>query len=111
VLALQSDVAQAIADKVKVAVSGPERSRLVAARQVSPEVYESYLKGRYVTLNTEADGQRSIGYFEEAIKKDPTFAPAYVGLANAYLEVGTPAGGVPPRFSAIKSNQRCTQGA
>jgi TolB-like protein/DNA-binding winged helix-turn-helix (wHTH) protein/Flp pilus assembly protein TadD len=97
VLALQSDVAQAIAEKVKVTVTGQERARLVLARQVSPEVYESYLKGRYVTLNTEADGQRSVGYFKEAIKKDPTFAPAYVGLANAYLEVGTPAGGVPPK--------------
>jgi TolB-like protein/DNA-binding winged helix-turn-helix (wHTH) protein/Flp pilus assembly protein TadD len=92
VLALQSDVAQAIADKVEVAVSGQERSRLVAAGHVSPEVYESYLKGR-----TEADGQRSIRYFEDAIKKDPTFAPAYVGLANAYFAVGTPAGGVPPK--------------
>jgi TolB-like protein/Flp pilus assembly protein TadD len=92
VLALQSDVAQAIAEKVEVSLSSEERSRLVAARPVSPEVYESYLKGR-----SEADGQRSIGYFEEAIKKDPTFALAYVGLAYAYFELGTPAGGAPPR--------------
>jgi TolB-like protein/Flp pilus assembly protein TadD len=97
VLTLQSSVAQAIAEKVEVSLSSEERSRLIAARQVSPEVYESYLKGRFVALNTEADGQRSIGYFEEAIKKDPTFAPAYVGLASAYFQVGTPAGGVPPR--------------
>ncbi len=97
VLLLQSDVAQAIAEKVKVAVPGQQRARLLVARQVSPEVYESYLKGRYVTLNNEADGQRSIGYFQDAIKKDPTFAPAYVGLANAYFELGTPAGGTPPR--------------
>jgi TolB-like protein/Flp pilus assembly protein TadD len=98
VLALQSSVAQAIAERVEVSLSNEERSRLVAARQVSPEVYESYLKGRFVALNTEADGQRSIRYFEEAIKKDPTFAPAYVGLASAYFQVGTPAGGVPPRL-------------
>jgi TolB-like protein/Tfp pilus assembly protein PilF len=97
VLALQSNVAQAIAEKVEVSLSNEEHSRLVAARQVSPEVYESYLKGRSVVLNTQADGQRSVGYFEEAIKKDPSFAPAYAGLANAYFEVGTPAGGVPPR--------------
>lgn len=96
VLALQSNVAQAIAEKVEVSLSNEERSRLSAARQVSPEVYESYLKG-CVMLKTQADVQRSIGYFEEAIQKDPTFAPAYVGLANAYLEAGTPAGGVSPK--------------
>ena len=45
-LALESDVAQAIAQKVEVTLSGEERARLVAARPVSPEVYESYLKGR-----------------------------------------------------------------
>jgi TolB-like protein/Tfp pilus assembly protein PilF len=97
VLALQSSVAQAIAEKVEVSLSNEERSQLVAARRVSPEVYESYLKGRSVALYTEADAQRSIKYFEEAIQKDPTFAPAYVGLANAYFEAGTPAGGVPPK--------------
>ena len=47
-LALQSEVAQAIARKVEVTVTGAERARLVAARHVSPEVYESYLKGEFV---------------------------------------------------------------
>jgi TolB-like protein/DNA-binding winged helix-turn-helix (wHTH) protein len=45
-LALESDIAQAIAAKVQVTVTGEERERLVAARQVAPEVYESYLKGQ-----------------------------------------------------------------
>jgi TolB-like protein len=44
-LVLESEVAQAIAGRVEVTVIGVERARLVAARQVSPEVYESYLKG------------------------------------------------------------------
>jgi tetratricopeptide (TPR) repeat protein len=96
VLALQSDAAQAIADKVQVSLSSEERSRLVAARQVSPEIYQSYLKGRFVG-DSKGGVEKSIAYFEEAIKKDPTFAPAYVGLAYAYFELGTPAGGVPPK--------------
>ena len=84
-LALESDVAQAIAQKVEVTLSGEERARLVAARPVSPEVYESYLKGRrLVDGNTKDEIEGSIRYFEEAIREDATFAPAYVGLANAY---------------------------
>ena len=97
-LALESEVAQSIARRVEVTVTGEERARLVAARHVSPEVYESYLKGVF-TFNksvTKADIEESIGYFDEAIKRDPTFAPAYVGLANAYADLGTIFVGVPP---------------
>src|SRR5262249_16160445 len=79
-----SDVAQAIAGKVEVTVTGQEHSRLVAARHVSPEVYESYLKGEFGKNNNRAEVEESIAHFEEAIRKDPPFAPAYVGLANAY---------------------------
>ena len=46
-LALESEVAQSIARRVEVTVTGEEHARLVAARHVSPEVYESYLKGQF----------------------------------------------------------------
>jgi TolB-like protein/tetratricopeptide (TPR) repeat protein len=95
-LALQSDVAQSIARKVEVTVTGEERARLVAARHVSPEVYESYLKGRFGRGNTRAEVEENIGYFEDAIRKDPTFAPAYVGLAFSYQALGTPFIGASP---------------
>jgi len=98
-LALESDVAQAIAARVEVTVTGAERARLVAARQVSPDVYENFLKGQLAERsNSPAATQKSIAYFEEAIKKDPAFAPAYLGLAQAYGALGTPGvGGAPPR--------------
>ena len=90
-------MAQAIAGRVEVTVTRKERARLLAARQVSPEVYESYLKGRFTEYNSGADVEKSVAYFEEAIKKDPAFAPAYVGLASAYDELGSPgSGGAPP---------------
>lgn len=91
VLTLESDVAQAIAEKVEVTVTGQERSRLVAARHISPEVYESYLKGQFALRNSNnfSDLQKSISYFDEAIRQDPTFAAAYVGLAVAYDTLGT----------------------
>lgn len=97
-LALESEVAQSIARRVEVTVTGEERARLVAARHVSPEVYESYLKGEFTLdkSNTRPGIEESIGYFEGAIKKDPTFAPAYVGLASAYDNFGTIFFGAPP---------------
>ncbi len=74
VLGLESDLAQAIAEKVEVTVTGEEQKRLTAARSVSPEVYESYLKGWYTFDNTSSKAgiEESIGYFDEATKKDPT---------------------------------------
>ena len=96
VLALESDVAQSVARKVEATVTGEEQSRLVAARNVSPEVYESYLKGRFAKSNTKAEIEASIADYEAAIQKDSTFAPAYVGLAAAYTRLGGAFVGVSP---------------
>jgi TolB-like protein/Tfp pilus assembly protein PilF len=105
VLALQADVAQSIAQKVEVTVSGEEQARLTSARPVPPEVYESYLRGRFVLENdnSKAELEESIEYFEKAIQKDPTFAPAYVGLAGAYFEMSTVFIGVAPETSRPKA--------
>lgn len=97
VLALQSEVAQSIAEKVEASVTREEHSRLVASRPVAPEVYESFLKGAFTGDYSRAGMERSIAYFEDAIRRDPSFAPAYVGLANTYFEYGTPGiGGAAP---------------
>lgn len=90
-LTLESEVAQSIARRVEVTVTGHELERLTATRQVAPDVYESYLKG-WSTLgksHSRAGVEESVGYFEEAIRKDPSFAPAYVGLATADNKLGT----------------------
>jgi TolB-like protein/DNA-binding winged helix-turn-helix (wHTH) protein/Tfp pilus assembly protein PilF len=91
VLGLQSEVAESIALKVKASVTGEERTRLTAARPVSAEVYESYLKGLYVYRKTSSRAglEESIGYFQNAIARDPTYAPAYVSLASAYRFLST----------------------
>ncbi|HLV96203.1 MAG TPA: tetratricopeptide repeat protein [Candidatus Acidoferrales bacterium] len=105
VLALQSDVAQAIARKIEVTLTGKERERLAAAHAIAPEVYESYLKGHFelYNANSKAGFERSIAYFAEAIKKDPSFAPAYVGLGNAYIQLGTVLVGAPPEKERAKA--------
>src|SRR5882672_7459956 len=89
VLALDSEVAQSIARQIEVAVTGQEHSRLAAVRPVSPEVYESYLKGRFALhKNTQAGFNEAIAHFEDAIHREPAFAPAYAGLASTYSELG-----------------------
>ena len=91
VLAMDADVAQAIARKVEVTITGEEHKRLAAVRSVSPEVYENYLKGKFALDrgNNKSDLEESIAYFNEAIRKDPRYAPSYLGLANAYSDLGT----------------------
>jgi TolB-like protein len=97
-LTLQSELAQSIAEKVKATITGEERQRLTAARPVAPEVYESYLRGRFVLSrgNSRAEIEQSIGNFKDAIKRDSAFAPAYLGLAQAYTDLGTVFSGVSP---------------
>lgn len=97
VLLLESGVAQAIARKVEVSISQSERTRITGARQVSPEVYESYLKGEdeFEKGNGQVGFEKSIAYFQEAINRDPTFAPAYVGMGAAWERLGSNLGGAP----------------
>lgn len=105
VLALQSEVAQAIAEKVKVSITGQERARLVAARAVAPEVYERYVKGSNDPQYTKAQIEQRIADFQDAIRMDPTFAPAYVGLAGTYISyqdifVGAPPSEIRPKATS-----------
>ena len=98
VLTLESDLAQSIAEKVEATVTGEEHRRIAQVRPVAPEVYESYLKGLFALDNSNkpSDIEQSIGYFNDAISRDPTFAPAYVGLAADYSGLGTVFAGVSP---------------
>ena len=86
VLALQSDVARAIAQQVLVNLTPEEQALLTTSRQVDPVVYEFYLRGQLDI--EEMDWNEASKYFERAIAQDSTFAAAYAGLANAYNLMG-----------------------
>lgn len=102
-LALESELAQSIAEKVEVTVTGEEHQRLTAARPVAPEVYESYLKGRFLLgQGDRAQLEQCIPYFEDALNRDATFAPAYLGLAEAYTMLGTVSAGDSPQITRPK---------
>jgi TolB-like protein/Flp pilus assembly protein TadD len=86
ILALQSDIAQAIATEIGVQFTAHERVRLASPRPVDPSVYEAYLKGRYFWKRRSQEAlQKSVRYFNQAIEIDPEYAPAYAGLADVHL--------------------------
>jgi TolB-like protein len=85
VLAIQSEVAQAIVREIQVQLTQQERTRLGQARRVDPEAHEAYLKGRYLMNRRTIESlERALVLFERAIERDPTYAPAFSGLADTY---------------------------
>jgi serine/threonine protein kinase/tetratricopeptide (TPR) repeat protein len=84
VLGLQQKVAHAVADGVKVQLTPQEETRLTVSRPVNPAAHDAYLKGNYLNKGTGAQQRKAKEYFEEAIRIDPNYAPAYAGLADYY---------------------------
>ncbi len=84
ILALQREVARAIAREIKIALRPEEEIRLAGARAINPGAYEAYLKGRH-QKDTQKGTKLAIAYFQQALEKDPNYAPAYAGLAQAYI--------------------------
>jgi TolB-like protein/Tfp pilus assembly protein PilF len=90
VLTLQSDVAQTLAQQIQMQLTPEQQARLRSSPAVNPDAYEAYLKGRfYEDSGTRSALKQAQGYYEDAVRKDPTFALAYVGLADCYLEQGS----------------------
>ena len=90
VLALQSDVAEAIARQVEASLSRDDLARLTATRTVAADVFEHYVKGMALVQNdSRSTVEEAVRHLEAAVAGDPTFAPAYVGLASAYNLLGT----------------------
>jgi serine/threonine-protein kinase len=89
VLALQAELAAAIAREVNVRLTSSEQLRRTAIPSVNPEAHDAYLKGRYFFNRPSDDNlQKAIAQFEEAVRLSPKFAPAFSGLSDAYLWAG-----------------------
>jgi TolB-like protein/DNA-binding winged helix-turn-helix (wHTH) protein/Tfp pilus assembly protein PilF len=87
VLVMQSELAQAIASEIKVRLTAQEQQQFAGARPVSPEAYNAYLLGNFHAAKRNPPAiAKAIDYFQQAIRVDPNYAQAYVGLANAYFE-------------------------
>jgi serine/threonine protein kinase/TolB-like protein len=89
ILALQDDVTREVAGQVRMELTEQERSRLSDARPVDPEAYDLYLQGRDSWERRTREGlEKAIGYFGQAIAKDPGYAAAHAGLADAWALLG-----------------------
>jgi len=90
VLVMYVEMARAIARETRVDLTTEETTRLSSARQVNPEAYDAYLKGSYHWKKlTPADIDTAQRYFELALEKDPTYAPAYSGISFIWMARAT----------------------
>jgi len=88
-LTLQEEVARSIADRIEVSLTPQERRTLASTPPVDPEALEDYLKGRYYFNQRTLDAlNKSIGFFQQAIARNPDYALTYSGLADAYAMLG-----------------------
>ncbi len=102
ILALQSEVAHAIAREIDVKLTPQEEARAAGARLIDPRAHEFYLKGRYFWNKRSEEGYtRAIHYFEQAIAREPGYARAYAGLADAYALLGSIPNAELPRSEAM----------
>ena len=85
VFVIETEIAKAIADKLKAKLTGREEEAIRNQPTENSEAHQLYLKGRYFWNKRTSDGLKtSIDYFNQAIDKDPAYGPAYAGLADAY---------------------------
>ena len=88
-MALQSELARAIASEIQVKLTPHEQMQLARVRQLDPEAYDCYLKGRYHWNKRTLEGlTKAMEHFQEAIEHDPTYAGAHAGLADSASRLG-----------------------
>ena len=90
IFAIQTDIAKQVAKSLKVRLLRGEEERMKSRAPTNTSAYSSYLKGRTLMVSrNEVDLQAAKELFESAIALDPTYAPAYSGLADAYILLAT----------------------
>jgi len=88
-MTLQAELARAIASEIQVKLTPQEQMQLARVRQVDPEAYDCYLKGRYHWNKRTLEGlTKAMEHFQEAIERDPTYAGAHAGLADSASRLG-----------------------
>jgi len=108
-VSLQSEIARDVSNKLRVKLSGVDEQRLTKNYTANPEAYQLYLKGRfYWNKRTGEALKTSVEYFNQAIEKDPNYALAYTGLADAYQLIPAFQAGSPKEYS-VKARAAATK--
>lgn len=86
VLALESEVAQAVAREVRITLTPADAARLPPSHVASQKAHDAYLRGRYLWNTRSKEGlEQSIVFYQKAIEDDPDYALAYAGIADSYI--------------------------
>jgi tetratricopeptide (TPR) repeat protein len=86
---MQRAIASQITNNLRLKLSGTEQSLVTKRYTENPEAYQLYLKGRFLwNKRTSESLEKSVEYFSQAIQKDPKYAFAYAGLADAWFSRG-----------------------
>jgi len=107
---LQNGIAREVSQKLRARLSSADEQKLAKTYTTNTEAYQLYLKGRYHAYKlTPPETQRGISYFQQAIKIDPSYALAYVGLADAYRSL--PIAGEMPSTELLPKAKEAAQKA
>ena len=84
--AIERDIAAQVAARTGLAMTGDQRRRVGQGARTDPETYRLYLQGRVAGANisSEESLRKAIGYYRQALAREPNYALAYSGLADAY---------------------------
>jgi serine/threonine-protein kinase len=108
IFAVESEIAKAIADTLQAKLTGSEQHVIAARPTENAEAHQLYLKGRFFwNKRTGSDLKKSIDYFQQALAADPSYAPAYAGVGDAYVflpgyTAGSPRDCYPKAMAAAK---------
>jgi TolB-like protein/Flp pilus assembly protein TadD len=83
---IESEIAKTIAETLQAKLTGSEQHAIAVRPTENTEAHQLYLRGRYFwNKRTAGDFKTAVGYFQQAVEKDPGFALAYAGLADTYV--------------------------
>src|SRR5207245_5989485 len=103
IIVVQTDIAREISENLRLRLSSQDKTQLAKRYTDNSEAYQLYLLGQYHLRKLSKEGfEKALDYFEQAINKDPAYAPAYVGVAVIYGNLGL-RGLMPPKDAQQKA--------
>ena len=106
ILTVQQDITREISESLRQKITGEGQRQIARRSTENPEAYQLYLRGRYFwEKRTEEGLRKSIEYYEQAIKSDPNYALAYVGLSDSYGMTTSTASTFMPSEAALKAKE------